>query len=169
MQVRDLFVLVIKLVVLVLLIDVFFSTIPFIAIEVATTYDVLEANRANAVTLLITLVLLVLLFRYAGKLVDWLKIEQAFSNPVLSLPASLTLAMLAQLGIFFVGVSLFIHHLPSFLSNTWFWFKATATENPYEYVQTGNFWFVSVFNLVLGYLFVFNAHRIARWIVKNQE
>lgn len=168
MQVRDLFILVIKLVVLVLLIDVVFSTIPFVAIEIATTHSILETNKANGVTLLISLVLLILLFRYAGKLVDWLKIEQCFSNPVLPLQ-HITLSMLAQLGIFFVGLSLFIHHLPSFLSNTWFWFKATATENRYEYVQTGNYWFISVFNLVLGYLLVFNAHRIARWMLKNQE
>lgn len=60
-------------------------------------------------------------------------------------------------------------HLPNFLSNSWYWFKASTVENPYEYVQKGNYWFVSVFNLIMGCILVSNSRKIAFWFVKSTE
>ncbi|MGG5507795.1 MULTISPECIES: hypothetical protein [unclassified Myroides] len=168
MKIRDLFVLLIKLLTTLLTIDLLLTTLPSYLVYLGKDYTVLSDNYLPLLSTTLMLILLLLLFVYAPKIVDILKVEQGFSSPILPV-TSLTAVMIAQLGVFFIGLSLLIEHIPTFLSNSWYWFKAKAVDNPYEYVQTGNYWFVSVFNLVIGYVLIRNCRKIAFWFVKNAE
>lgn len=168
MQVRDLFVLVIKLVAIIGAVDILFTTIPTVLLFFTVEYNVLDSSKFNLITVVLSLLLLVLLYVFAAKIVDKIQVEKGFKNTTIQTEA-LTLTKIAQLAIFCMGLGLLIQHIPSFLSNALFWFKAKAVENPYEYVQTGSYWFVSLFNLMIGYLFVTNAYRIAYWVVQEQE
>ena len=168
MQVRDLFVLVIKLVVVSMGIDILFTTLPTVLLFFTAEFDVLDSNKLTVIAVVLSLLVLVLLYVLAGRIVDVLQVEKGLKSTTIQ-TNSFTLLHVAQLVIFCMGLGLLISHLPSFLSNSLFWFKAKAVENPYEYVQTGNYWFVSLFNLIIGYLFVANAPRIAQWVVKGQN
>ncbi|MBB1140682.1 hypothetical protein [Myroides sp. WP-1] len=168
MKIRDLFVLLIKLIATLMTIELVLTTIPSFLVYLGKDYTVISDNYLPLLSVAINFILFILLFAYAEKIVKVLKIEKGFSSPILP-TTSLTISMIAQLGVFFIGLSLLIGHLPTFLSNSWYWFKAQAVENPYEYVQTGNYWFVSVFNLVIGYMLISNSRKIAFWFVKNSE
>jgi len=115
------------------------------------------------------LLLLVLLYVFAAKIVDNIQVERKRISKYNDPDRSINPNQNSAARYFFMGLWLLILHLPSFLSNALFWFKAKAIENPYEYVQTGNYWLVSLFNLIIGYVFVTNAYRIAHWVVKGQE
>ncbi|MBB1149288.1 MULTISPECIES: hypothetical protein [unclassified Myroides] len=168
MRVRDLFVLVVKLVAGGLLIDVLVLNLPLVLYQIGMKEDVMGTNAMELVHILLLLVGLVLLFVYAGHIVDFFRVEKGFSN--LTIPSkSLTMIGLTQLGVFFVGLRLIVDNLPSLVSNALFWFKAKSVNNPYEYVQTGNFWFVTLFNIVLGYLLISHMRKIALWVIPNQE
>jgi len=160
MKIRDLFVLVIKLGTATMLIDLVFTSVPTLIVYFSTTFLVSGSDYVSLLSVLLSMMLLVVIFKYAGKLVDFLQVEKGFTSPIIPLP-HLSVLTIAQLGIFFIGLMLFIQHLPSFLSNTWYWFKSSVKEDPYEYVQTGNYWFVSVFNLILAYFLVSQPKHIA--------
>ncbi len=168
MRVRDLFVIVLKLVALSLVIHTFLLNLPLLVIRIWMDQDVLGTNGIELLYTVFLVGLLALLFVFAEKIVDFLKVEQGFTNPTIP-TAALTVDGLTQLGLFFVGLGLLIDNLPSFLSNALFWFKAKAVDNPYEYVQTGNYWFASLFNLLVGYILIRNKEKISQWVSPKEE
>lgn len=168
MRVRDLFVLVLKVVALSLGIHAVLLNIPSLVMRLWMDQDVWGTNGIELLHTVLLVGLLVLLFVFAEKIVDCLKVEQGFTNPTIPTEA-LTLDGLTQLGLFFVGLGLIVDHLPSFLSNALFWFKAKAVDNPYEYVQTGNYWFVSLFNLFVGFWLIRNKEKVSQWVLPKEE
>lgn len=164
MRVRDLFVLVVKLVAISLLIHVFIFNVPSLFMQIWMNSNIVGVNGIELVQVFLLSVLLIVLFVFAGKIVDFLQVEKGFANPTLP-TTTLTLSGLTELGIFLVGLLLIVDNLPSFLSNALFWFKAKAVDNPYEYVQTGNYWFVSLFSLIIGYVLISNKGKFAKSII----
>lgn len=168
MQVRDLFVLVLKLVAIIGCIDIISTALPTIMLLFTLELDVLGHNKLSLLTVVLSLLFLILLYVFAAKIVDKIQVEKGFSSTTIQ-TNSLTMTKIAQFAIFCIGLGLFIRDLPPFLTNALVWFKAKAVDNPYEYVQTGNYWFISLFNLIIGFLLVTNTYRIAHWVIKGQE
>lgn len=168
MEVRDLFMLLIRLIAVFLGIDVFYSLISTVVVLFSTNLDVLSNNKINGINTVLIAVFLILLFVYAGKIVDFLKVERGFSNTAIA-TQNLTLSKVAQFGVFYIGLLMIVNHLPSFLSDAIFWFKVNAIDDSYNDMKIDNNWFVAIFNLVLGFLLLRNTAVVADWLIKGED
>ncbi|MFD0976984.1 hypothetical protein [Salinimicrobium gaetbulicola] len=118
----------------------------------------------------------ILLIRQTDRIINLLKIDKGFDDERIIL-GELNAVKILQLGLIIIGGFLIIDYLPNFLNYTFLAFKGQVSPSGLNYMEQVQFgsptdylnWFVSGFNLILGYLLLTNYLRIAKWLNRKDK
>lgn len=163
---KDFFIIIIKLFGLYLFIATLFGAAP------SMLY--ISQMEMDAYTILYILVfiaffgfLLIYLLYHSEKVVGFLKLDKGFDSDVIQLE-KLEKGQLIQLGLIIVGGLIVLEHLPSLLTNSYYFFKAlnhdAVNYEEIDFTNTGNYAYLTkdIITVLLGYLVLTNNETIAK-------
>ncbi len=171
MKTRDFFILMIKLFGLYSLVITVFTFIPntFSYWLSSFMYEDYFMGIIAALMTAFMLVLVYVLMKKAGKIVDFLKIEQGFEVEEINL-GSLSEAGIVKIAFIILGTYLFIDELPYFIHNT---LSSLKIESYEEYIvenQPVNFaWLFSLVKVFAGLFLMFNYKVLQERLFKKKE
>lgn len=172
MLTRDFFRLFIKLFSLYILIRVVASDVPFIITNIMFGVESHDILFAIAILLIIAGLFLALINKY-DKVIDFLKLDQGFSEDRINL-GQLKEEKIVSIVIIIIGGLLLVDHFPTFLYNLFLSFKSTANTSG-QFSDFGYFneqvnyqdFTIAIVNCIIGYLFIINNSILSKWIVKK--
>lgn len=165
---RDFFRILIKIFGLYSLVLSIFTVIPQNISNVLYQFDVMILLIILASTLISVGLFLILLFK-TDFIIDKLKLDNGFDDSQIIL-GNLTDESILKLTILIIGGFLIIDYTPSLLFDLVNAFKNKATFSSIEGSSIDYFQiFVSLINIVIGYLFITNYKSISKFLDKKQS
>lgn len=156
---RDFFILLIKIFGLYSLIASLFSTLPGQLSFLVQSLDPISLSIMTA-SIVVVMGLFALLIFKADKIVDLLKLDRGFDEERIELD-KIDSDQIIKIGTFVIGDLLLLDHLPTFVSQTIFAFKASQIGLEHG-DQDKMIWLANGLNLVIGYLLLTNYDFVAK-------
>ena len=166
---RDFFILLIKIFGLYTLMATLFSAFPR---QIGFLLQPLvPINLATIIVLIASIVLVLFIFIVlifsAEKVVKLLKLDKGFDEERIEL-GKMDSEQLIKIGVFFIGGLVFIEHLPEFLSQTIFAFK--ASQIGLEHTEQDKMWWLADgLSFLIGFLLLTNYAFIAKLLKAKVE
>ncbi|HSY61701.1 MAG TPA: hypothetical protein VK796_07480 [Cytophaga sp.] len=166
---KDFFIIIIKLFGLYTVITTLFSVIPSMLALSQMGFDAYGYIYALSSIGFFALVFIYLL-NHSEKVVTFLKLDQGFDSDVIQIE-KLDKVQLIQLGLIIVGGLIFLEHLPSLLTNCFYFYKALSQDSidygEIEFSTTGNYAYLTTdfISVLLGYLVFTNHEKLAKRFV----
>ncbi|WP_298139399.1 hypothetical protein [Flavobacterium sp.] len=165
---RDFFRILIKIFGLYSLVLSIFTVIPQNISNILYQFDIMILLIILASTLISVGLFLILLFK-TDFIIDKLKLDKGFDDSQINF-GNLTNESILKLAIFIIGGFLIIDYTPSLLFDLVNAFKNKATFSTIEGSSIDYFQiFVSLINIVIGYLFITNYKSISKFLDKKQS
>ncbi|WP_298122136.1 hypothetical protein [Flavobacterium sp.] len=165
---RDFFRILIKIFGLYSLVLSIFTVIPQNISNILYQFDIMILLIILASTLISVGLFLILLFK-TDFIIDKLKLDKGFDDIQINF-GNLTNESILKLAIFIIGGFLIIDYTPSLLFDLVNAFKNKATFSTIEGSSIDYFQiFVSLINIVIGYLFITNYKSISKFLDKKQS
>jgi len=117
-----------------------------------------------------------LLIINTNRIINFLKIDRGFDEERIEL-GNFNNNKILKLGIILIGGFMIVDYLPTFLHYSYLAFKSKVSNNGLNSLDQMEFgmpsdylyWVVSGVNLVVGYIFLTNYHRIADWLTRKEK
>ena len=166
MSKRDFFILIIKLFGLYSIITSLFSGLPSQLYFISQSFDPLSLT-IGLISVSLIIGLFIFLISKANKVVCLLKLEKGFEEDRIEI-GKLDSEQIAKIGAFIVGGLVFLNHLPTFLSQTIFSFKASQM-GLVQSERDKMLWLADGLNIVIGYLLLTNFEYVGKRIGNNKK
>ncbi|MCR9154806.1 MAG: hypothetical protein NXI09_11900 [Bacteroidetes bacterium] len=163
---RDFFILLLKIFGLYSLIASLFSALPGQLSFLIQSLDPISLIIMT-VSIVIVLGLFALLIFKADKVVNLLKLDRGFDEERIEL-GKIDSDQIIKIGTFVIGGFLLLDHLPTFLSQTIFAFKASQIGLDHN-DQDKTIWLANGVNIIIGYLLLTNYDFVAKGLKTKKK
>ncbi len=172
---RDFFRIIIKLFGLYSLILVIFTYFPSSISYIAFDTEPFIILFAAGVILFVVLVYVFLILR-TDKIINLLKLDKGFDDDMIEL-GNFNATKIFKFALIFIGGFLIIDNFPDFLYYCYLAFKNEVSPNGLNFIEENSFgskydyfnWAISGMNVLIGYLFLTNYDRIAKWLTRKDK